>query len=327
MTHPRWTIPHTDLSVSPILYGCMQIGGSWNDEPLGRHEIDRALSCVRTAIDGGVNFFDHADIYTRGKSEEAFSHAWSELGIRREDVVLQSKCGIRRPGEPVPHSPHRYDLSGEYVRRSVDSILQRLKTDHLDILLLHRPDPLVDPEEVGRTFERLHAEKLVRYFGVSNHNAAQVALLQRAVPFRLVINQLELNLVQSDLLDEGVTVNNAGQRTTVRGDGTLEYCRLHDVSVQAYSPLAKGRISNPSDDADARVKAAAEAVRQVAGTRNISTEAVQIAWILRHPAKIMPVLGTTRPERIAAALQAFSVDLSRDEWYRLFTAGRGRSLP
>lgn len=327
MIHPRRTIPQTDLSVSPILYGCMQIGGSWNDEPLGRHEIDRALACVKTAIDGGVNFFDHADIYTRGKSEEAFSHVWSELGVKREKVVLQSKCGIRRPGEPEAHAPHRYDMSGEHIRRSVGSILQRLKTDHLDILLLHRPDPLVDPEEVGRAFDQLHAEKLVRYFGVSNHNAAQIALLQRSVPFPLVVNQLELNLVHLDLIDEGVTVNHAGQRSTVRGDGTLEYCRLHDIGIQAYSPLAKGRISHPPEDADPRVKSAADAVRHAAEARGVSSEAVQIAWILRHPAKIMPVLGTTRPDRISAALQALSFELSRDEWYRLFTAGRGRSLP
>ena len=323
----RRSIPQTTLSVSPIIYGCMQIGGSWTDDPLRRADIDRALSCIKAAIDGGVNFFDHADIYTRGKSEEAFSYSWSELGVRREDVVLQSKCGIRRAGDPDSQAPHRYDLSGDYIRRSVESSLRRLKCDRLDLLLLHRPDPLIDPDEVGRIFESLRTEGLVRYFGVSNHNGDQIALLQRSVPFPLAVNQLEFNLIHSDLVDEGVSVNNASQRLTVRGDGTLDYCRLHDICVQAYSPLAKGTISSPPSDADARTIAVAEVVRQVGAARGISPEAVQVAWILQHPAKIMPVLGTTRPDRIVASLQGLSVDLTREEWYRLFTAGRGRALP
>ena len=327
MTRLRWSLPHTDLSVSPVLYGCMKIGGAGNADPLSRLEIDRALSCIRAAVDGGVNFFDHADIYTLGKSEEVFSYAWAELGLRRDDVVLQSKCGIRRPGEPDRDAPHRYDLSSEHIVRSAEESLRRLKTDRLDILLLHRPDPLIDPDDVARAFERLRSEKLVRYFGVSNHNAAQIALLQRSLSEPLVVNQLEFNLLHCDLVDEGVSVNNADQRSSLRTDGTLDHCRLHGLAIQAYSPVAKGKITSPSEDADERVKATARVVREIAVKRGISTDAVQVAWILRHPARIQPVLGTTRPERISEALRGAVVDLTRDEWYRLFTAGRGRPLP
>jgi predicted oxidoreductase len=303
----------------------MQIGGSWTDEPLAREAIDRGLACIRAALDAGVNFFDHADIYCRGKSEQLFGQAWSELGLRRDDVVLQSKCGIRRPDEP-PGSPHRYDLSREHILWSVEQILQRLKTDRLDILLLHRPDPLIEPEEVARAFEALSSQKLVRHFGVSNHNAGQMALLQRSLSMPLVTNQLEINLLHSDLIDEGVTVDSP-QRASYRGDGTLDHCRKHDVSVQAYSPVAKGRITSPPHDADDRTRTVSHVVHEIAHARGVSPDAIQVAWLLRHPARIQPVLGTTRPQRIADAVKGMGIELTRDEWYRLFTAGRGRALP
>lgn len=325
MTGPRFRIPHTELDVSPLIYGCMQIGGSWTDEPLTREAIDRGLAAIRAARDVGINFFDHADIYCRGKSETLFSHAWSELGLRRDDVVLQSKCGIRRPDEP-PGTPHRYDLSRDHILWSVEQILKRLRTDHLEILLLHRPDPLIEPREVARAFDELRSQKLVHAFGVSNHNAAQMSLLRRELGVPLVVDQLEINLLHSDLIDEGVTVDNL-QRTSVRGDGTLEYCRRHDVGLQAYSPVAKGRITAPPHDADDRTRAVSHVVHEIAHRRGVSPDAIQVAWLLRHPARIQPVLGTTKPERITGASKGVEIELSRDEWYRLFTAGRGRALP
>jgi predicted oxidoreductase len=322
---PRLRIDHTDLDVSPVLYGCMKIGGSWTDEPLDREVIDRGLTCIRAALDGGVNFFDHADIYCRGKSEQVFALAWGELGLRREQVVLQSKCGIRRPDEPQG-SPHRYDLSREHILWSVAQTLQRLKTDHLDILLLHRPDPLVQPEEVALAFEDLRSQRLVRYFGVSNHNAAQTALLQKALALPLVANQLEINLLHSDLIDEGVTVDSP-QRTRLIGDGTIDHCRLHRMSIQAYSPVAKGRITSPPPDADDRTRSVSQAVHETARQRGCSADAVQLAWLLRHPGQIQPVLGSTDPQRIKGSLESMGMELTREEWYRLFTAGRGRALP
>lgn len=325
MTAPRLRLAHTELEVSPVIYGCMQIGGSWTEEPLSRGAIEHGLACIRAALDGGVNVFDHADIYCRGKSEELFGYAWSELGVKRDDVVLQSKCGIRRPDEP-PGAPHRYDLSRDHILWSVDRILKRLKTDRLDILLLHRPDPLIEPEEVAKAFDELRAQKLVQHFGVSNHNAGQMALLQRALSLPLVANQLEINLLHSDLIDEGVTVDSP-QRGSYRGDGTLDHCRRHDVSVQAYSPVAKGRITSPPHDADDRTRAASHVVHEIARARATSPDAIQVAWLLRHPARIQAVLGTTKPQRITDALRGMEFELTRDEWYRLFTAGRGRALP
>ncbi len=325
MTVRRLRVIDADLEVSPVIYGCMQIGGSWTDEPLSREAIDRGLACIRAALDAGVNTFDHADIYCRGKSEQLFGLAWSELGLRRDDVVLQSKCGIRRPDEP-PGAPHRYDLSRDHILRSVDQILKRLQTDRLDILLLHRPDPLIEPEEIARAFDELRSQKLVRHFGVSNHNAGQMALLQRSLGMPLIANQLEINLLHSDVIDEGVTVDSL-QRNSYRGDGTLDHCRQHHVSIQAYSPVAKGRITSPPHDADDRTRAVSHIVHEIARARNTTPDAIQVAWLLRHPARIQPVLGTTKPQRIADAVNGMGIELTREEWYRLFTAGRGRALP
>ncbi|HAV23806.1 MAG TPA: aldo/keto reductase [Bacteroidetes bacterium] len=320
-------LPQSNLKVSSLIYGCMNIGGPWSPNPPDRATVDNALACVRTAVEGGINVFDHADIYGGGRSEEVFSAVWSELGLKRSDVIIQSKCGIRRPGEPNAASPHRFDFSFDHIVSSVDGILRRLKTDRLDILLLHRPDPLADPDEVARAFDHLRSNRMVHYFGVSNHNAAQIALLQRAVGVPLVANQLEFNLLHSDLIDEGVTVNDARQRATYRADGTLDYCRLNGISVQAYSPVAKGRLALPKRDDDERIQSTRQAVEHLAHHMGVSGEAVLLAWILRHPAKILPVIGTTRPDRITASLDALKIEMTREEWYSLYLAGRGRDLP
>ena len=312
---------------SPLILGCMHLGGSWGTDPLSSGAIQNTLECIRTALDGGITLFDHADIYCLGKSEEAFSHAWSELGLNRDAVELQSKCGIRRTGEPTSDAPHRFDFSYDHITTSVQKSLERLRTSYLDLLLLHRPDPLADLEDVARAFTDLRSQGLVTHFGVSNFNAAQIALLQSALSEPLRVNQLEFNLLQNDLLDEGATVNNIQQRHSYRGDGTLEYCRLHGITVQAYSPVARGQLTPAADNADERTKNAARILAEMARTKHISPETLLLAWILRHPAGIRPVIGSTKPTRISGMVQAPGVQLSREEWYTLYLAGRGRDLP
>lgn len=321
-------IPRTELEVSQIAYGCMEIGGSWDREPISEKTRENAIRVVRTALDEGINFFDHADIYCRGKSEQVFSAVWQESPGLRDQIVLQTKCGIRFAGDPYEGAPHRFDFSYAHIIRSVERSLQRLQTDYLDILLLHRPDPLVEPEEVAQAFDELYQSGKVRYFGVSNHTAAQIDLLQSFVNQPLVVNQVELNLIHTHLLDEGIGFNQDEPSHPLRGEGTLEYCRLHEILIQPWAPLAGGVLTGKAvERPSAAMVAAGSQVRQLAEEKNVSPEAVLIAWLLRHPARFQPIIGTTKPERVRAACQAEAVELTREEWYGLFTAGRGAPLP
>ena len=319
-----YRIPQTDLEVSRLAYGCMQIGGSWSDEPITESVKTAALNVVRTAYEQGINFFDHADIYTRGKSEMVFADALKQMP--RDQVVLQSKCGIRFPGQPDPGDPQRFDFSYEHIIASVEGILSRLQTDYLDILLLHRPDALVQPEEVARAFAELHQAGKVRYFGVSNHNVWQMALLQKHVTQPLVVNQLEISLLHSYLINDGILANQTANRYA-GAYGVLDYCRLHDIFVQAWSPVAGGRLFNPPAAAPEHIRKTADLVADMAAAKNTSPEAIVLAWLLRHPAQIQPIIGTTKPERVIASCQADTVTLSREEWYTLFIAARGEALP
>jgi predicted oxidoreductase len=321
-------IKNTSLAVSRIGYGCMEIGGDWSNEPPSLETKEKAVAIIETALDQGINFFDHADIYCRGKSETVFSHIWNSQPSLRQKILLQSKCGIRFADDPVKGYPARYDFRCDYILQSVEGILKRLQTDYLDLLLLHRPDILVEPEEVARAFDSLHRAGKVRYFGVSNHNGAQIELLKRYLHQPIVVNQVELNLLHFQLFEEGIIVNQDQPSDPVRGDGTLEYCRLNDIALQAWSPLARGLVSGSAPDSnDHRILNVSALVNSLAKEKQVSPEAIVIAWILMHPAKIQPIIGTTNQQRIKAACEADKVELTREEWYALFTAGRGVKVP
>lgn len=321
-----YRIPHTDLEVSRLAYGCMHLGGPWEAETLSDEVRRRAAEAVQTALEVGINLFDHADIYSRGKSEAVFGELLKAGLVRRDEIVLQTKCGIRFKDDP-PGAPQRYDFSYEHIVRSVEGSLRRLQTDYVDLLLLHRPDPLMEPEEVARAFDELHRGGKVRYFGVSNHTAAQMALLARYVDQPLVVNQLELSLLHAHLIEDGIVANHDDAPAYAGVTGLLDYCRLHDVLVQAWSPVAKGHLIDPPAEADGRTLRAAEAVAQLAEARQTTREAIALAWLLRHPAPIQPIIGTLRPERIRASAQADAIRLTREEWYALLTAARGERVP
>ena len=321
-----YRIPHTDLKASRLAYGCMNIGGRWGATSMSKDERKAAIDAVAAAFDHGINFFDHADIYMQGRSEEVFAEAIAALKVPRKDMVIQSKCGIRFGGDPNPGDPGRYDFSYEHIMRSAEGIVRRLRIDTLDILLLHRPDPLMQPEEVARAFDALQRSGKVRYFGVSNFTIQQIALLQAALDQRLVVNQVELSLLHNDLINDGV-VANTGQVPSAGAAGTLDYCQRRGMLVQAWSPVAGGALFNPPAEASDNVRRCAELVAQLARQKDTSLEAIVLGWLLRHPAPIQPVIGTTKPARIAASALADAVELSREEWYRLFIAARGAPLP
>lgn len=323
------TLPGMTLPVSRIIFGCMTLGDSWSrSEPVTDAARGRAMTAVRLALDEGINFFDHADIYCSGKSEEVFSQLLIESPHLRDQIAIQSKCGIRFGGDPTPYSPGRYDFRRDYIVSSVEGSLKRLQTDYLDILLLHRPDPLVEPDEVAAAFDALHASGKVRHFGLSNHTAAQISLLRASVRQPIIVNQVEVSLLHTYLLDAGIVFNQDNPAGPVQNEGTLEYCREHGIAIQAWSPLAKGAvISGESRTRPETAQAVAAEVAGLAADMKVSPEAIALAWLMRHPAGIQPVVGSRNPERIRAACQADGVELTREDWYRLFIAGRGAALP
>lgn len=321
-----YRIPNTELEVTRIAYGCMPLGGAWDHSPLTDDIRKNALTSIRAALDAGITFFDHADIYCRGKSEEVFAGIWKESPNLRQKIHLQSKCGIRFEDDPAPGAGQRFDFSYEHIVRSVEGSLKRLQTDYLDVLLLHRPDPLVEPEEVARAFDDLHAAGKVRWFGVSNHTAAQLDLLRKFVRQPIVFNQVAFNVMHTHMLDEGIVFNQDRPTRVIRNEGTIEYCRQHDITLQAWGSLAWGRLTGKPTTSEIEAKTAA-LVAAMAKEKGVSGEAILIAWLLRHPAKVQPIIGTTNSERIAASAQGDGVALTREEWYRLFLTGRGERLP
>lgn len=321
-----YQIPYTNLTASRIAYGCMNIGGGWNDDLLTQAELQAGIAVVKTAYEAGITLFDHADIYRRGKSETAFAEALRQTPGMRENIVLQGKCGIRFANDPVPGAPGRYDFSYAHIIAAVEGSLRRLGADYLDILLLHRPDPLVEPEEVARAFGELHSAGKVRYFGVSNFSAGQIDLLQHFVDQPLVINQVDLSLLHHHLISEGILVNRVQQSNTL-STGTLDYCRRHNILIQAYSPVAGGQLFNPAEGSPAHIRETAALVATMAQEKGTSREAILLAWLLRHPAPIQPIIGTTSPERVQASCLADGIELSREEWYRLLNTARGAPPP
>ena len=321
-----YQIPQTDLETSRIAYGTWHLGGGWDNEPPTQAIEDRADRLIHAAVDFGITLIDLADIYTRGKSDKVVGYVIKNDPSLRDKVLLQEKCGIRFGDDPNPGDPGRYDFSSQHIIRSVETCLDRLNTDHVDILLLHRPDPLVEPEEVARAFDELLNSGKVRYFGVSNHTGMQIELLKKHVSQPLVINQIELNLLHNDLINDGIVANTERARYTGARD-TLDYCRVNDIMVQAWSPVAGGSLFSPGDDAPDNVKSAAAEIARLAEKHKTSKEAVALAWLLRHPAPIQPILGTRNVQRMADSVRADTLELSREEWYGLLAAANGAGVP
>ena len=297
------------LAISELSLGCMRI------HALAPADMDVLLA---TCLDVGITCFDHADIYGNGRSEEVFAASVERLGIARDTMCVQSKCGIR-PAEGM------FDFSREHILSSVDGILTRLRTEYLDALLLHRPDALVEPDEVAEAFSRLHRDGKVRHFGVSNHNPTQIELLQRGLPQRLVFNQLQLSIAFTPLIDAGIHVNNKDEPAVMRDGGALDYCRVKNITVQAWSPFQYGFFEGVFLGSP-KFPALNAVIDRIAGERNVTNTAVAVAWISRHPARIQTIIGSTTPQRIrdAAASQAF--ELTRQEWYEIYRAA-GNVLP
>jgi predicted oxidoreductase len=314
-------------SAQELIYGCMGLGGSWADEPHDVQHVDEAAGAVEAALAAGITLFDHADIYRGGKSEAVFGEVLAATPGLRDRIRLQTKCGIRLNERGL--ATH-YDLSRESILERVDGSLKRLRTDYVDVLLLHRPDPLTDLAEVAAAVGQLLADGKVRALGVSNMSGAQIEALQNRLEVPVVANQLEMSLLKRAWLESQVLVNHPESVDYSFPHGTLEYCRSNGVSVQAYGALAQGLYTGAApENPTAAETAAAVMVAELAGQYGTTGEAVLLGWLMKHPAGIAPVIGTVNPVRIAACADAARVAeaMTRADWYGLWIAARGSKLP
>lgn len=297
----------SDLLSSRLAYGCMRIAGDGSTS-----DRNKGKRAVHVAIDEGYTLFDHADIYAEGLSEQVFGDALQETPSLRDDIIIVGKCGIRLPGQPDEHDPARYDFRAKYIKDCVEGSLQRLRTERLDLLLLHRPDFLMRTDEVVEAFAQLRQAGKVAHFGVSNFTESKLELLQSALADPLLLHQVEINLHNIDAIV----------------GGTLDQCQRLGITPQAWCPVAGvaypawGNTFTAEDERRLHAELAIQS-----GKYGVDAAQLALAWLLKHPAGISPLIGSTTPERIRGAKRALDVPYSREDWYRLLEARLGRPVP
>jgi len=300
-------VGNSGISASEISLGCMRINGI---------PYEKAVALVHSALENGIDFYDHADIYADGLAEDIFGRIMTAESIARDKIYIQTKCGIR---------DGYFDFSKEHILEAVDGSLKRLQTEYIDVLLLHRPDALVEPEEVAEAFAILHANGKVRHFGVSNQRPMQIELLKKYVEQPIIANQLQLSIAHSQMVGSGFYVNMETNGAVERDGSILDYCRLHDITIQAWSPFQHGFFSGLFLE-NAQFAALNTKMQEIADAHNVSKTAIAIAWILRHPAKIQPIVGTMNVQHLEEICTASGVDLTKIEWYDIYKAA-GNILP
>ena len=305
------TISSSNLDSSRLVYGCMRIAGNNSQQDKNKGKL-----AIRAAIDAGYNHFDHADIYGAGECESLFGEVVLELSKQstafRDNLIITSKAGIRAANNPSDGLPGRYDFSKEYLLKSVDESLKRLNLDYLDIFLLHRPDYLFNADEVAETFEILKTLGKVNHFGVSNFKPSQVDLLNSVLPMPLVVNQIEINIHNINSLL----------------DGTLDQCQQQHISPLAWCPL--GGVVYPawnntfSNEQEVTIR---NELKRQADNYHCTEELIILAWLLKHPSNILPIIGSTNPKRIQHATNVFNLNYTREDWYSLLEARNGSPVP
>lgn len=316
------------IPASRLAIGCMGFGGSWDEtEPYTAEHKKQLEAVVDAALSIGINFFDHADIYTRGKAERIFGELLAARPALREQMIIQSKCGIQLADGTLPV---RYNFSKQHILQSVDGILKRLGTEYIDILLLHRPDPLMEPEEVAEAIDQLKANGKVKHFGVSNMHSAHIEYLQSAIREPLIVNQLHLSLAHRHFIDQGLNINRDEGAATSFDPQLMTYMQQKRMQIQAWGPLAQGRYTGAirSDATEAELLTA-QYIERLAADKETSKEAILLGWLLKHPAGIQPVLGTTNASRVMACQDAAyqAEQMTREEWWTLYATAGGSHKP
>lgn len=296
-----------DIPVSQVALGCMRIGGMSDAQ---------ADEYVNTSLELGYNYFDHADIYGGGNSERVFGGVLKRNPTLRDKMVIQTKCGIRSG---------MYDFSKEYIISAVEGSLKRLNAERIDVLLLHRPDLLMEPEQVAKAFDYLEKSGKVGAFGVSNESPSQIELLKKSVNQRICINQLQLSIAKAHMISSGANVN-LETADGVDCDGYVrDYCRLNDITVQPWSPLQHGFIEG-SFLGNEKFAELNNCIKETAEKYGVTDTGMAIAWILRLPEKMQPIVGSTNLQRLKDIAQAADINLSAEDWYKIYLAA-GYKLP
>jgi predicted oxidoreductase len=304
------------LQTSRLAYGCWRIAGTTNPSEVTPEKEDAGRRAVATAMESGYTLFDHSDVYCRSHAETIFGQVMKANPLIRDEIVIATKCGIRFAGEPWSDSPHRYDFSAEHIIQACEGSLKRLHVETIDLFQLHRPDFLADPEEVAEAFDQLMRSGKVREFGVSNFRPSLLTALQQVCPMPLIVHQVEVSLAKLDCFTDGI----------------LDQCMIEKITPLAWSPLGGGVLGSPeiASGTGPRHSVSAhlqETISAIAEARGVSRSQVALAWLLKHPSKIVPIIGSTDPQRIVECTKAPDIDLTRDEWYRLLIAARGEKLP
>lgn len=295
----------SDLQAASVILGCMRLNGAENP-----------VKVIETAYEQGIDFFDHADIYGGGECETIFGKALKETSIKREDIIIQTKCGIRKG---------MFDFSKEHIVTSVEASLQRLGVDYVDALLLHRPDTLVEPEEVASAFDQLESQGKVKYFGVSNQKPMQIELLKKTVKQPLLANQLQFGIKHTEMIDQGIHVNMTDDPSIDRDGSILDYSRLNEMTIQAWSPYQYGFFEGVFIGNE-KFTELNQTLDRIAEKYNSTATGLATAWILRHPANMQVIAGTMNTQRIKEIAKASEIVLTREEWYEIYRAA-GNILP
>ena len=296
-----------NIKASSVIMGCMRIGNK---------SVNEVEKLIFNALENGINFFDHADIYENGESEKVFGEVLKLHSDLREKIDIQSKCGIRQG---------MYDFSKEHIISSVDESLKRLNTDYLDTLLLHRPDALCEPEEVAQAFDELYKSGKVRNFGVSNQNPYQIMLLQKYISQSIIINQLQLSIMSSGMIDSGFNVNMTNPESVMHDGNVLDFCRLKNITIQAWSPFQYGFFEGVFID-NPKFPELNKTLNEIAEKYGVTSSAIAVSWILRHPSDMQVVIGTTNINRMSDICKGADIKLTREEWYRIYRSS-GKELP
>jgi predicted oxidoreductase len=306
----------SSLVSSRLAYGCWRSAGTWNPAEVTPESEATGRRGIIAAYEAGYTLFDNAEIYCRGVCEQILGRVLREVSGMRQRALVATKCGIRAAGDPLPDSPHRYDFSGEYIVSACEQSLKRLGLETIDLYMLHRPDLLADPHEIAGAFAQLQDAGKVRFFGVSNFRPTLVTALQAACPMPIIVNQVEISLAKLDCFT----------------DGTLDQCLTEQITPLAWSPLGGGLLGDGAKRILPSLQGfqpagVVKVLDEIAQARNLSRTAVALAWLLKHPSRMIPILGSTDPQRIRDAARATEIELTRDEWYRLLIAARGAPLP
>lgn len=301
----------SSLVSTRLSYGCMRVAGTWDPKTFTPELEREGVKAILCAYEAGYTLFDHADIYGRGLCESVHGKVLRENPSLKKQTVLVSKCGIRWQDDPKPGDPHRYDFSYEHIVWSCEQTLKRLGVEAIDLYLLHRPDLLADPTDIAKAFVQLKQQGKVKEFGVSNFRPAMLTAVQSACPMPLIVNQVEIHPARLDCFT----------------DGTLDQCLTDKITPMAWSPLAGGRLGDGGKGASPKEEALIKLLDSLAQAHGVSRTVLVLAWLLKHPAGIIPVIGSVKPERIKDAVKADALDLNREDWYRVLLSARGEALP